>query len=141
MKIGHNLNFMKFYQVIFLVILFTIMSCNKNANCSIDQGNAGKRIYDLDEASCFNALELDDKAPTLESIRNALIIEEKYMSEIGLIHNKQIPKKENHSNINLETNELINFALRDGRTQLDKNQLTEIYDAEIGYLKFIGAIN
>lgn len=132
---------MKFYQLIFLVTLFTIMSCNKSANCSIDYSNAGKRIYDLDEASCFIALELEEKAPKLESIRNALIVEEQYMSEIGLIHNKPIPKKETNSNIELETNELINFALRDERIQLDKNQLAEIYDAEIGYLKFIGVIN
>ena len=131
---------MKFTHKIYLLALFITFSCENENICSIDKDNAGKEIFDLDEATCFIALKLGKNAPELELIRNSLIAEEKYMKKIGLISEKPNHEEENGSNAELDINKLVEFALDDRNIGLTKDELIEIYDTEFEYLKFIGVV-
>src|SRR5690606_30319200 len=82
-----------------LLIFITLSSCKNEPICSVNENNAGKEIYDLDEASCFIALKLDKKASDLSLIRDALIAEENYMKNIGLISENPNLESETESDI------------------------------------------
>ncbi|CAM1344957.1 hypothetical protein [Tenacibaculum amylolyticum] len=124
--------------LLFIVILLFLFSCNKKPICNINQNNAGYKVYDIDEAICFIALRLDKKAYDINLIRNALIAEENYMSNIGLISVSSNPN--NNSNIELHIDKLIEYIVKTEKVDLTKTQLLEIYETEIEYLKFIGVV-
>jgi hypothetical protein len=69
---------------IFILTLLSIFGCKSEPICTINENNAGKQIYDLDEAYCFIALKLDKKASDLKLIHSALIAEINYGDKIGL---------------------------------------------------------
>ena len=52
-----------------------------------------------------------------------------------------ISEDELESDVELNTNELIEFALENDNIGLTKEELTRIYDKEIEYLKFIGLVD
>jgi|GEM_PF-2831059 len=131
---------MKLSYVFHLFTLFILFSCKNEPTCFINQNNAGNQLYDSNEAACFIALKLKEKAPKLELIQNALLIEGSYMAKIGLISDKPISEDELGSDVELNTNELIEFALENDNIGLTKEELTRIYDQEIEYLKFIGLV-
>lgn len=124
-----------------LLIILTLSSCKNEPFCSVNENNAGKGIYDLNEVSCFIALKLDKKASDLNLIRDALIAEENYMNKIGLI--SENPNLENGTkpNSELNVNELVEYALNKEKVELTKTELIEVYKTEIEYLKFIGVVN
>ncbi|SDY15114.1 hypothetical protein SAMN05444411_1411 [Lutibacter oricola] len=124
-----------------LLIILTLSSCKNEPFCSVNENNAGKEIYDLDEASCFIALKLDKKASDLNLIRNALTAEENYMNKIGLISENPNSENRTEPNTELDVNELVEYALNKEKVELTKNKLLEIYDTEIEYLKFIGVVD
>ncbi|PHS03195.1 MAG: hypothetical protein COA88_15995 [Kordia sp.] len=132
---------MKSSCIFFLLAILTFFSCKNKEICSINQNNAGKQVYDFNEASCFIALKLKEKAPKLELIQNALLIEESYMTKIGLISDETISENELESDVELNTNKLVEFALGNDNIGLTKEELTRIYDKEIEYLKFIGVVD
>ncbi|MCF2874778.1 MULTISPECIES: hypothetical protein [unclassified Tenacibaculum] len=127
------------FKLTYILILFSFFSCKNNPICTIDKNNAGKEIYDLDEASCFIALKLQKKKSDLNLIRDALIAEENYMSKIRLLSKN--PNSENKSNVNLDINELVKYAIHKEKINLTKDHLFEIYNVEIEYLKFIGVLD
>lgn len=129
----------KIFKII--LIIFYLSSCKNEPICVINENNAGKKIYDLDEASCFIALKLDKKASDLNLIRDALIAEEKYMNKIGLISMNPNFKDKTESKAELEMNELMEYALNNEKVELKKKDLLEIYDTEIVYLTFIGVVD
>ena len=124
-----------------LLIILTLSSCKNEPFCSINENNAGKEIYDLDEASCFIALKLDKKASDLNLIRDALIAEENYMNKIGLISENPNSEDRIEPNTELDMNDLVEYALNKKKVELTKTQLLEIYETEVEYLKFIGVVN
>lgn len=126
---------------ILILILFLILSCNNNQICTINENNAGKGIYDLDEATCFIALKLNKKNNSdLKLIREALIVEEKYMKKVGLI--SENPNSDNNNpSIELDINKLTEFALNNEKVKLDKSDLLKIYGTETEYLEFIGIVH
>jgi len=117
-----------------------MFSCNNGSVCTIDQNNAGKQIYNLSEATCFIALKLKDNAPELELIQNALIIEEQYMTESGLIPDEPNSEDESSPTVIFYVEDLIEFALKNEDIGLTKGELSDIYDQEVEYLKFIGVV-
>jgi len=123
------------------LIILTLNSCKNEPFCSVNENNAGKEIYDLDEASCFIALKLDKKASDLNLIRDALIAEENYMNKIGLISENPNLEKETEPNTELDMNELVEYTLNKEKVELTKNELLEIYETEIEYFKFIGIVD
>ncbi|EAQ41256.1 hypothetical protein [Polaribacter sp. MED152] len=124
-----------------LLIILTLNSCKNESFCSVNENNAGKEIYDLDEASCFIALKLDKKASDLNLIRDALVAEENYMNKIGLISENPNSENGTESNTELDMTELVEYTLNKEKVELTKNELIEIYDTEIEYLKFIGIVD
>jgi hypothetical protein len=124
-----------------LLIILTLSSCKNEPFCSVNENNAGKEIYDLDEASCFIALKLDKKASDLNLIRDALIAEENYMNKIGLISENPNSEDGTETNTELDMNDLVEYALNKEKVELTKNELLEIYDTEIEYLIFIGVVD
>ena len=127
------------FKLTYILILFSFFSCKNDPICTINENNAGKEIYDLDEASCFIALKLQKKKSDLNLIRDALIAEENYMSKIRLLSKN--PNSKNKSNVNLDINELVKYAIHKEKINLTKDHLLEIYNVEIEYLKFIGVLD
>ena len=124
-----------------LLIILILSSCKNEPFCSVNENNAGKEIYDLDEASCFIALKLEKGASDLNLIRDALIAEENYMNKTGLISENPNSEDGTEPNTELDTNDLVEYALNKEKVELTKNELFEIYDTEIEYLMFIGVVN
>jgi hypothetical protein len=106
----------------------------------VNENNAGKEIYDLDEATCFIALKLNKKKSDLNLIREALLVEMNYMDKTGLNSDNPIPESESDSNAELDINQMVEYALNEEKIDLTKEELIEIYDAEIQYLIFIGVV-
>ena len=125
---------------IFIVTLLSFFGCKNEPICTVNENNAGKQIYDLDDATCFIALKLNKKKSDLNLIRSALIAEENYMNKIGLISENPNPESESESNVKMDINEMVNYALNEEKVDLKKDELTEIYDTEIEYLMFIGVV-
>ncbi|QHI37513.1 hypothetical protein IMCC3317_28920 [Kordia antarctica] len=126
---------------ILILSLFSIFSCKNEPICSVDENNAGKEIYDLGEATCFIALELNKKTSDLNLIHEALIAEENYMNTIGLISENPNSEGETVSEVEFDINQLVEYAMNKEKVELTKNDLLEIYDTEIEYLKFIGVVD
>lgn len=126
---------------IFILTLLSIIGCKSEPICTINENNAGKQIYDLDEASCFITLELDKKASDQKLIHSALIAEINYGDKIGLNSGNPNSENEPESSITLDINKLIEYALMVENVDLSEDELLEIYDAEIEYLKFIGVVD
>ncbi|PYE78808.1 hypothetical protein DFQ11_1168 [Winogradskyella epiphytica] len=120
--------------------LLSFFGCKNEPICTVNENNAGKQIYDLDEATCFIALKLNKKKSDLNLIRSALIAEENYMNKIGLISENPNPESESESNVEMDINEMVDYALNEEKVDLTKDELTEIYDTEIEYLMFIGVV-
>ena len=125
---------------IFILTLLSFFGCKNEPICTVNENNAGKQIYDLDEATCFIALKLNKKKSDLNLIRSALIAEENYMNKIGLISENPNPESESESNVAIDINEIVEYALNEEKVDLTKDELTEIYDTEIEYLMFIGVV-
>ena len=125
---------------IFILTLLSFFGCKNEPICTVNENNAGKQIYDLDEATCFIALKLNKKKSDLNLIRSALIAEENYMNKIGLISENPNPESESESNVEMDINEMVEYALNEEKVDLTKDELTEIYDTEIEYLMFIGVV-
>lgn len=125
---------------IFILTLLSFFGCKNEPICTVNENNAGKQIYDLDEATCFIALKLNKKKSDLNLIRSALIAEENYMNKIGLISENSNPESESESNVEMDINEMVEYALNEEKVDLTKDELTEIYDTEIEYLMFIGVV-
>ncbi len=126
---------------IFILILLSIFSCKNEPICSVNQNNAGNKKYDLDEATCFVALKLKKKKNDLNLIRDALIAEENYMNKLGLISKNSNLENKTEANLELDIRKLVEYALNEENVGLIKEDLLEIYDAEIEYLKFIGVVD
>jgi hypothetical protein len=107
----------------------------------VNENNAGKQIYDLDEATCFIALKLNKKKSDLNLISSALVAEENYMNKIGLISENPSEESESESNAEMDITEMVEYALNEEKVNLTKEELLEIYDTEIEYLIFIGAVD
>lgn len=125
---------------IFILTLLSFFGCKNEPICTVNENNAGKQIYDLDEAICFIALKLNKKKSDLNLIRSALIAEENYMNKIGLITENPNTESESESNVEMDINEMVEYALNEEKVDLTKDELTEIYDTEIEYLMFIGVV-
>ena len=125
---------------LFILTLLSFASCKNEPVCIVNENNAGKKIYDLDEATCFIALKLNKTKLDLKLIRNALIAEENYMKKIGLI--SENPDTENglELNIVMDNNKLLEYVLNEEKVKLTKDELMEIYDVEVEYLMFIGVV-
>ncbi len=126
---------------IFILTLLSFFGCKNEPICTVNENNAGKEIYDLDEASCFIALKLNKKKSDLKLIRSALIAEENYMSKIGLATENPNPENELESNAELDINQMAEYAISEEKVDLTKEELIEIYDTEIEYLMFIGVVS
>ena len=126
---------------IFTLTLLSFFSCKNKPICSVNENNAGKEIYDLDEATCFIALKLNKKKSDLKLIRSALIAEENYMNKIGLITENPNPESEPESNAELDVNQMAEYAMNEEKVELTKDELIEVYDTEIEYLMFIGVVS
>ncbi|WP_223826657.1 hypothetical protein [Flagellimonas sp. S3867] len=120
--------------------LLSFFGCKNEPICTVNENNAGKEIYDLDEATCFIALKLNKKKSDLKLIRSALIAEENYMSKIGLTTENPNPESEPESNAELDINQMAEYAMNEEKVELTKDELIEIYDTEIEYLMFIGVV-
>ena len=118
--------------------LLSFFGCKNEPICTVNENNAGKEIYDLDEATCFIALKLNKKKSDLKLINNALIAEINYMDKLGLNSDNPNAEIESEPNIELDINLMVEYALKEEKVNLTKEELFEIYDAEIEYLKFIG---
>ena len=125
---------------IFILAILSFFGCKDEPICYVDQNNAGKQIYDLEEATCFIALRLNKKATDLDSIRNALIAEENFMIKIGLISEEPIIENENEPPIELDMMELVKYAQEEEKVDLSTDDLLEIYNTETEYAKFIGVV-
>ncbi|WP_115462138.1 hypothetical protein [Winogradskyella aurantiaca] len=126
---------------IFILTLLSFFGCKNEPICTINENNAGKEIYDLDEATCFIALKLNKNKSDLKLIRSALIAEENYMSKIGLTTENPNPENELESNAELDINQMAEYAISEEKVDLTKEELIEIYDTEIEYLMFIGVVS
>ncbi|WP_237700980.1 hypothetical protein [Lacinutrix sp. 5H-3-7-4] len=120
--------------------LLSFFGCKNEPICTVNENNAGKQIYDLDEATCFIALKLNKKKSDLNLIRSALIAEENYMNKVGLISENPNPESEPESNAEMDFNEMVEYALNEEKVELTKEELMEIYDTEVEYLMFIGVV-
>ena len=126
---------------IFILTLLSFFGCKNEPICTVNENNAGKEIYDLDEATCFIALKLNKKKSDLKLIRSALIAEENYMNKIGLITENPNPESEPESNAELDVNQMAEYAMNEEKVELTKDELIEVYDTEIEYLMFIGVVS
>lgn len=121
--------------------LFSLLCCNNEPVCSVNENNAGKKVYDLKEATCFIAIELNKKSSDLNLINDALTAEANYMRIVNLVTENLLIGSETESDIiNFDLNTLVEYVLNNEKVKLTKNELLEIYDAEIKYLKFIGVV-
>jgi phage anti-repressor protein len=77
----------------------------------------------------------------LNQIENALYIENEYMREIGIISENGINEEENNLKIELDISKVIEIALKNKKTNITREKLLEIYEAENKYLEFIGIAN
>ena len=125
---------------IFILILISIFSCKNESICTINENNAGKEIYDLDEATCFIALKLNKKKPDLNLIRGALIAEEAWIEKIELISNKPLQEDGIDPIAELDIHDLVEFVFNNYNTELTKMELLEIFEVETGYLEFIEVV-
>ncbi|KPM31116.1 Hypothetical protein I595_2379 [Croceitalea dokdonensis DOKDO 023] len=71
-------------------------------------------------------------------IRDALLAEMNYMEKTGLTSDNPNPESESESNVELDINKMVEYALNEEKVDLTKDELIEIYDTEIEYLMFIG---
>lgn len=126
---------------IFILTFLSFFGCKNEPICTVNKSNAGKEIYDLDEATCFIALKLNKKKSDLKLIRGALIAEENYMNKIGLISENPNTESETDSSAELDINQIAEYALNEEKVELTKDELLEIYDTEIEYLMFIGVVD
>ena len=129
---------MNFTKKIFILTLLSFFGCKNEPICTVNENNAGKEIYDLDEATCFIALKLNKKKSDLNLIRDALVAEINFMDKIGLNSDNPNPESETESNVELDINQVVEYALNEEKVDLTKEELQEIYDTEIEYLIFIG---
>ena len=106
----------------------------------MNENNAGKQIYDLVEATCFIVLKLNKKKSDLNLIRSALVAEENCINKIGLISENPNPESKSESKVEMDINEMVDYALNEEKVDLTKDELIEIYDTEIEYLMFIGVV-
>ena len=121
--------------------LFSLLCCNNEPVFSVNENNAGKKVYDLKEATCFIAIELNKKSSDLNLINDALTAEANYMRIVNLVTENLLIGSETESDIiNFDLNTLVEYVLNNEKVKLTKNELLEIYDAEIKYLKFIGVV-
>ena len=125
---------------ILILSLLSIFGCKKEPICTINKNNAGKEIYDLDEAACFIALKLNKTASDLKLIRSALMAEENYLNRIGLISEEPNLENQTEPSGEFDINELVEYARNDEKVNLTRDDLYEIYDTEVEYLKFIGVV-
>ncbi|MFD2588286.1 hypothetical protein ACFSQJ_15205 [Croceitalea marina] len=125
---------------IFILTLLSFFGCKNEPICTVNENNAGKEIYDLDEATCFIALKLNKEKSHLNLIRSALVAEENYMNKIGLISENPNTESETESNVEMDINEMVKYALNEEKIDLTKEELMEIYNTEIEYLMFIGVV-
>lgn len=128
-------------KTIYILSFLSIFGCKNEVICSINENNAKKEIYDLDEATCFIGLKLDKNKSDLKLIRRALVAEENYMYKIGLISKNPSTENETESSPELNINQMVEYALDEEKVKLTKDELLEIYDTEIEYLIFIGVVN
>ncbi|GAA3560003.1 hypothetical protein [Snuella lapsa] len=126
---------------IFIFTLLSFFGCKNEPICTVNENNAGKEIYDLDEATCFIALKLIKKKSDLNLIRDALLAEMNYMDKIGLNSGNPNPEHEPESNTELDINLMVEYALNEEKVELTKEELIKIYDAEVEYLMFIGVVD
>ena len=61
----HNLTKQKREKILILTLL-SFFGCKNEPICTVNENNAGKEIYDLDEATCFIALKLNKKKSDLK---------------------------------------------------------------------------
>ena len=125
---------------IFILTLLSFFGCKNEPICTVNENNAGKEIYDLDEATCFIALKLNKKKSDVNFIRDALLAEMNYLDKTGLNSDNPNPESESESNAELNTNQMVEYALNQEKVNLTKEELIEIYDTEIEYLMFIGVV-
>lgn len=125
---------------ILLLTLISFFGCKNEPFCNVNENNAGKEIYDLDEATCFIALKLNKKKSDLILIRNTLLAEMNYMEKTELTSDNPNPLSESESNTELDINQMVEYALNEVKIDLTKKELIEIYDTEIEYLIFIGVV-
>jgi ssDNA-binding Zn-finger/Zn-ribbon topoisomerase 1 len=135
----HNLTKQK-VKKIFILTLLSFFGCKNQPICTVNENNAGKQIYDLDEATCFIALKLNKKKSDLDKVRKALIAEENYMVKIGLISEGPNPENETEPSPVLDIERMAEYARKEEKVELSKNELLDIYDIEVEYLKFIGVV-
>ena len=120
--------------------LLSFFGCKNEPICTVNENNAGKEIYDLDEATCFIALKLNKKKSDLNLVRDALLAEMNYMEKTGLTSDNPKPENEPESTTELDINQMVEYALNEEKVELTKDELFEIYDTEIEYLMFIGVV-
>ena len=125
---------------ILILTLLSFFGCKNEQICTVNENNAGKEIYDLDEATCFIALKLNKKKSDLNLVRDALLAEMNYMEKTGLTSDNPNPESESESNAELDINQMVEYALNEEKVELTKDELFEIYDTEIEYLMFIGVV-
>ncbi|AUC14387.1 hypothetical protein BTO06_04160 [Tenacibaculum sp. SZ-18] len=126
---------------IFILTLLSFFGCKNEPICTVNENNAGKEIYDLDEATCFIALKLKKKKSDLNLIHDALLAEMNYMEKTGLTSDIPNPESEPESNVELNINQMVEYALNEEKVDLTKEELLEVYDTEIEYLIFIGVVD
>jgi hypothetical protein len=126
---------------ILILTLLSFFGCKNEPICTVNENNAGKEIYDLDEATCFIALKLNKKKSDLNLIRDALLAEMNYMENTGLTSDNPNSENEPEPNTELDINQMVEYAINEEKVELTKDELLEIYDTEIEYLMFIGVVN
>ena len=129
------------WKNILLVISILFISCQNGINCTSNQSNLNSKVYNEQEAICFISKNLNDKKIELNQIENALYIENEYMREIGIISENGINEEENNLKIELDISKVIEIALKNKKTNITREKLLEIYEAENKYLEFIGIAN
>ncbi|XLS28889.1 hypothetical protein ACJD0Z_17045 [Flavobacteriaceae bacterium M23B6Z8] len=125
---------------LFILILLLFFGRKNEPICTVNENNAGKEIYDLDEATCFIGLKLNKKKSYLNLIREALMAEMNYMDKIQLISNKPNSASKFGQNIELDINKMVKYALVEEKVDLTEDELYEIYNTEVEYLIFIGVV-
>jgi len=63
------------------------------------------------------------------------------MEKTGLTSDNPNPESEPESNAELDINQMVEYALTKEKVDLTKDELLEIYDTEIEYLRFIGVVD
>ena len=126
-------------NILFLTLL-SFLGSNSKPICTVNEENAGKKVYDLDEATCFIALKLNKKESDLKFIRHALVAEENYMNKIGLISKNPDSEDKVEEDTELDISLMVEYALNEEKVDLTREELLQIYDTEIEYLIFIGVV-